>query len=136
MTPSLLVLVVDDDERNRKLARDVLGAAGFRTIEATNGRDSIAIAAERLPDVILLDLRLPDMDGTEVARRLRDEPRTAQIPLVALSALRHAGDGESLVASDFAGFLEKPIDVVAFPAQVRSYCGWCASTPSTRQGAR
>ena len=69
---SPLVLIVDDNETNRKLARDVLRAAGLRTIETASGRESLALAAERRPDVILLDLRLPDMDGTEVARRLRD----------------------------------------------------------------
>jgi len=117
-----LVLVVDDDEKNRKLARDVLRSAGLRTIEATSGSEGIAFAAECLPDVILLDLRLPDMDGADVARRLREEPRTAQIPVVALSALRHAGHGERPAASEFAGFLEKPIDVGEFPTQVRTYC--------------
>ncbi len=78
-----LVLIVDDNEKNRKLARDVLRAAGLRTIEAASGREGIALAAERLPDVILLDLRLPDMDGTDVARRLRERARTARIPIVA-----------------------------------------------------
>jgi two-component system, cell cycle response regulator DivK len=119
---SPLVLIVDDNERNRKLARDVLRAAGIRTIDTASGRESIALAAERRPDVILLDLRLPDMDGTEVARRLRDEVRTAGIPIVALSAVRSAGGSASLLTAGFAGFLEKPIDVVAFPEQVRSYC--------------
>ncbi len=119
---SPLVLIVDDNEKNRKLARDVLRAAGFRTIETASGRESIALAAERRPDVILLDLRLPDLDGPEVARMLRDGARTAGIPIVALSALRHAGEGASLLTAGFAGYLEKPIDVRAFPEQVRSYC--------------
>jgi two-component system cell cycle response regulator DivK len=118
-----LVLVVDDNEKNRKLARDVLRAAGLQTIEAASGGEGIALAAERLPDVILLDLRLPDMDGAEVARTLRDRAQTARIPVVALSARRYAGDSDQLLAAGFAGYLEKPIDVRAFPEQVRSYCG-------------
>ena len=65
------VLVVDDNARNRKLARDVLDAAGFDTLEAATGQEGIALAAEHVPDVILLDLRLPDMHGVEVARQLR-----------------------------------------------------------------
>jgi two-component system cell cycle response regulator DivK len=120
--PIPLVLIVDDNEKNRKLARDVLRAAGLQTIEAANGGKAIALAAECLPDVILLDLRLPDMDGTEVARTLRDRAQTARIPVVALSALRYAGDSDRLLAAGFSGYLEKPIDVGAFPEQVRSFC--------------
>jgi two-component system, cell cycle response regulator DivK len=118
-----LVLIVDDNEKNRKLARDVLRAAGLQTIEAASGGEAIAVAAECLPDVILLDLRLPDMDGTDIACTLRDRVQTARIPVVALSALRYAGDSDQLLAAGFSGYLEKPIDVRAFPEQVRSYCG-------------
>jgi two-component system, cell cycle response regulator DivK len=117
-----LVLIVDDNEKNRKLARDVLCAAGLRTIEAASGREGIALAAEHLPDVILVDLRLPDMDGTDAARKLGDEARTARIPVVALSALPLEGAGDWLLAAGFAGYLEKPISVVEFPDQVRRYC--------------
>jgi two-component system cell cycle response regulator DivK len=117
------VLIVDDNEKNRKLARDVLRAAGLQTIEAASGGEGVALAAECLPDVILLDLRLPDMDGTEVARTLGDRVQTAGIPIVALSALRYARDSDRLLEAGFDGYLEKPIDVRAFPEQVRSYCG-------------
>lgn len=117
-----LVLIVDDNEKNRKLARDVLRAAGLRTLEAASGREGIALAAERLPDVILLDLRLPDMDGTDVASELWAGAQTAQIPVVALSALRPQDDGASLLAAGFAGYLQKPISVGEFPDQVRGYC--------------
>jgi two-component system cell cycle response regulator DivK len=117
-----LVLIVEDNERNRKLARDVLRAAGLRTVEAANGGEGIALAAESLPDVILLDLQLPDMDGTDVARELREGARTARIPIVALSARPYVDDGDRLLAAGFAGYLEKPIDVREFPKQVRSYC--------------
>jgi two-component system, cell cycle response regulator DivK len=124
VTPRLpLVLIVDDNEKNRKLARDVLRVAGFGTVEAASGGEAIALAAERLPDVILLDLGLPDMVGTDVARDLRDRARTARIPIVALSALSDVGDHDWLLAAGFAGFLSKPIDVGAFPEQVRRYCG-------------
>jgi two-component system cell cycle response regulator DivK len=118
-----LVLIVDDNEKNRKLARDVLRAAGFRTVEAGRGDEAIVVAAERLPDVILLDLRLPDMDGTDVARGLRGGAGTGRIPIVALSASPEAGRSDQLLAAGFDGYLEKPIDVRAFPEQVRSYCG-------------
>jgi two-component system cell cycle response regulator DivK len=117
-----LVLIVDDNEKNRKLARDVLSAAGFQTLEAASGAEGIALAAEHLPDVILMDLRLPDMDGTEAARSLGDEPQTASIPVVALSSLPVEKGGEWLEATGFAGWLEKPIRVSGFPDQVRRYC--------------
>ena len=118
----LLVLIVDDNDRNRKLARDVLEAAGLRTIEAASGRDGVARAVERRPDLILLDLRLPDMDGTDVARTLQDGAATTGIPIVALSALHQADTEERLLTAGFAGVLAKPIDVRMFPEQVRSFC--------------
>lgn len=127
-----LVLIVDDNERNRKLARDVLGAAEFRTLEAESGAEAIALATEHLPDVILMDLRLPDMDGTDVARRLKDGARTASIPIVALSSLPLDRGGDWVLAAGFSGWLEKPISVRTFSSQVRRYC---ASPPSNRQPA-
>jgi two-component system cell cycle response regulator DivK len=116
------VLVVDDNARNRKLARDVLDAAGFDTLEAATGAEAIERAAEHEPDVILLDLRLPDMPGAEVARQLRDGERTARIPVVAMSATSLRGHGDWLEAAGFAGTLDKPFDVRTFPDQVRRFC--------------
>jgi two-component system cell cycle response regulator DivK len=117
-----LVLIVDDNEKNRRLAREVLRAAGLRTIEAASGGAGLALAAEQRPDVILLDLELPDMNGAEVARELRKEARTARIPVVAHSARPYVGDRERLLEAGFVGYLEKPIDVSEFPEQVRSFC--------------
>ena len=117
-----LVLIVDDNEKNLKLSRDVLRAAGFRTLEAACGADGIEIADEHLPDVILMDVRLPDMDGTDAARRLAGGARTARIPVVALTALRLEGAGDRLLAAGFAGCLEKPISIREFPEQVRRFC--------------
>jgi len=116
-----LVLVVDDDRTNRKLVQDVLRRAGLRTIEAASGRDAITAARERLPDVVLLDLRLPDMDGRDVAHALRGDGQTSAIPVVALTGLRQVDGGERLRAEGFRGYLEKPIDVDAFPEQVRAF---------------
>jgi len=119
MTPRV-VLIVDDDARNRKLARDVLNLAGLETLEAANGEDAIALAREQLPDLVLMDLRLPDLDGGEALRRLKAEPETAHIPVVALTAV--AGAHEALLGAGFAGTIEKPIDVLAFPDQVHRLC--------------
>jgi two-component system cell cycle response regulator DivK len=125
-----LVLIVDDSERNRKLARDVLRAAAIRTIEAASAAEAIALAREHLPDVILMDLRLPDMDGTAAARTLAAEERTSAIPVVAVSSLPVEHGGDWFQAAGFAGCLEKPLSVRAFPDQVRGYCRG-ASTPSS-----
>jgi two-component system, cell cycle response regulator DivK len=115
-----LVLIVDDNQKNLKLARDVLRAAGFRTLAAESGTRGVALAAEHLPDVILMDVRLPDIDGTDAVRLLGAEERTARIPVVALTAL--PPDGDWLLAAGFAGYLVKPIDVGEFADQVRRYC--------------
>jgi two-component system cell cycle response regulator DivK len=117
-----LVLIVDDNPTNLKLARDLLRASGLRTLEAESGARGIALATEHLPDVILMDLRLPDMRGTDAARTLTDGAQTARIPIVALSAVPFEGDGEWLLAAGFAGYLEKPISVREFPEQVRRFC--------------
>jgi two-component system, cell cycle response regulator DivK len=117
-----VVLIVDDGGTNRKLVRTVLRAAGFRTLEAATGAAGIALAFEHVPDVVLMDLRLPDMDGTDAVRLLRGDGRTARIPIVAMSASRLETAGDSLQAAGFAGWLEKPIRVGTFPEQVRRYC--------------
>jgi two-component system cell cycle response regulator DivK len=117
-----LVLIVDDNEKNVKLARDVLQFAGFRTLEAASGGEGVSLAVEHLPDVILMDIRLPDMDGTDAARQLKQQERTARIPVVALTSFAMKGDRERFLAEGFDGYLEKPISVTEFPDQVRSYC--------------
>jgi two-component system, cell cycle response regulator DivK len=116
-----VVLIVDDNEKNMKLARDVLRLAGFRTIEATTGCESIETATRHLPDVVLMDIRLPDMEGTDAARAIKADPRTAAIPIVALTSLAMKGDREALLAAGFDGYLEKSISVREFPEQVRSF---------------
>jgi two-component system cell cycle response regulator DivK len=105
-----------------KLARDVLRFAGFRTVEAASGGEAISAAIEHTPDVILMDIRLPDMEGTEVVQRLRAATATAAIPVVAVTAYAMKGDRERFLAAGFDGYLEKPISVQELPAQVRAYC--------------
>jgi two-component system, cell cycle response regulator DivK len=116
-----LVLIVDDNEQNAKLARDVLERAGMRTLSATTAALGLELAREHRPDVVLMDLRLPDLDGSEAVRRLASDERTAAIPVVALSALRAEDADAWLRDAGFAGYLEKPIDVRELPAQVRRH---------------
>jgi CheY-like chemotaxis protein len=117
-----VALIIDDSDANRKLARVVLRADGFETVEAATGAQGIALAIERVPDVILMDLHLPDMDGAEAARRLDESERTSRIPVVAMSVTPLEDSGEWLEAAGFAGWLAKPIRVGTFPDQVRVYC--------------
>jgi two-component system cell cycle response regulator DivK len=121
-TASPLVLIVDDNAKNLKLAGDVLGAAGFRTLTAGSGEEAVALAVERRPDAILMDLRLPDMDGAEAARLLARDARTASIPVVALTATALERASTWLAEVGFAGHIEKPIDVETFPQSVRRHC--------------
>jgi two-component system, cell cycle response regulator DivK len=116
-----VVLIVDDNEKNMKLARDVLGFAGWRVLEAGNAEEAIALARENVPDVILMDIRLPGMDGTEAVGHLKGDARTAAIPVVALTSFAMKGDRERFLAAGFDGYLEKPISVKEFPEQVRRY---------------
>jgi two-component system, cell cycle response regulator DivK len=120
--PDALVLIVDDNEKNVKLARDVLRFAGFRTLEASTGAEGLSLASEHLPDVVLLDIRLPDLDGTAVMRGLKDDARTAGIPVVAVTSFAMKGDRERFLAEGFDGYLEKPISVKDFPDAVAAYC--------------
>jgi len=115
------VLVVDDNDANRKLAVDVLGAAGFRTFGAARAAEAIALAREHVPDVILMDLQLPDMNGVEATKQLAAHERTGAIPVVAMSATPLEGRDDWLDEAGFAGWIEKPIHASRFPEQVRRY---------------
>ena len=115
------VLVVDDNDTNRKLAIDVLGAAGFRTFGAARAAQGIALAREHVPDVILMDLQLPDMNGVEATNQLAAHERTGAIPVVAMSATPLEGRDDWLDEAGFAGWIEKPIHASRFPDQVRRY---------------
>lgn len=117
-----LVLIVEDNEKNLKLARDVLQFNDFRTVEATSGEDALLMAREHLPDLVLMDIALPGIDGVEAARRLRAAPETAAIPIVALTASVMETDRARFVDAGFAGLIAKPINVLRFPEQVLAYC--------------
>jgi two-component system, cell cycle response regulator DivK len=116
-----LVLIVDDNELNAKLARDVLERAGMQTLWAPTAALGLELAREHRPDIVLMDLRLPDLDGGEAVRRLASDERTAAIPVLALSALRADEASTGPPGAGFVGYLEKPIDVRELPGQVRRH---------------
>jgi len=117
-----LILIVEDNDKNLKLARDVLRFRGFETLEASTAAEGVALAAEHSPDVILMDIQLPDMDGTIALGRLRAEPATKAIPVVALTAFAMDRDRDRLLGAGFDGYLAKPIDVKTFADEVGRYC--------------
>ena len=116
------VLVVEDNERNMKLFRDVLESSGYRTLEATTGERAVELVVEHCPDLVLMDIQLPDIDGVEALGRLRAEERTASVPVLALTAQAMDGDRERFLAAGFDGYLSKPVDISDFVATVRRYC--------------
>ena len=116
-----VILVVEDNERNLKLLRDVLEYAGYDVRAARTGEDGIALAVKEPPDLVLMDLQLPGIDGTEALRRLRENPRTADIPVVAVTAQAMKQDRERALEAGFNGYVTKPISVRAFPDQVRGF---------------
>ncbi len=118
---SQLILIVDDNENNRKLARDVLEFAGFSTLEATGGVEGVALAQEHLPALVLMDIRMPDISGTAALKLLKEDSRTGGIPVVALTSSTMRGDEQRFLAEGFDGYLAKPISVREFPDQVRKF---------------
>ena len=114
------VLIVEDNPRNLKLVRDVLGHAGYATLEAVDAESGLALARDRRPDLVLMDINLPGMTGVEALAHLRADAATAAIPVAALTAYAMKDDRARILAAGFDGYLEKPVDVRALPAQVEA----------------
>jgi len=115
------ILVVEDNPKNLKLVRDVLTHFGFEVVEATTGEDGVRLAAQVGPDLVLMDLQLPGIDGAETLRRLRAAEGTRSVPVVAVTAFAMDDDRERALASGFDGYVEKPISVRALPQQVEDF---------------
>jgi CheY-like chemotaxis protein len=116
------VLVVEDNEKNMKLFRDVLQASGYRVLEAGSGEEAVALVATEAPDLVLMDVQLPGMDGVEALTRLRENAATAATPVLALTAQAMEGDRERFLASGFDGYISKPVNVLELVAIVRQHC--------------
>jgi two-component system, cell cycle response regulator DivK len=116
------VLVVEDNEKNMKLFRDVLQASGYQLLEATTAEQALELAALHEPNLVLMDIQLPDIDGIEALGRLRANERTASIPVVALTAQAMQGDRERFLDAGFNGYISKPVNVVEFVKTVNEHC--------------
>jgi two-component system cell cycle response regulator DivK len=112
------ILVVDDDPRNLRLAVTVLEQAGHEVLRAQDGAEGVESALAHAPDLVLMDVQMHGMGGVAALRRLRAEPRTAALKVVALTALAMKGDAERILAEGFDGYLEKPIRYKEFLARV------------------
>ena len=117
-----LILVIEDNEQNLYLVRFLLEADGFSIEEARDGKQGLALAEELRPCAILLDIQLPGMDGYAVAARLRENPATRDIPIIAVTSYAMAGDKEKALSAGVSGYIEKPIDPDTFVDQVRRLC--------------
>ena len=118
---STRILVVEDNPKNMKLVRDVLEFSGYEVIEATSGEDGVRLAGMERPQLILMDLQLPDIDGAEALRQIRIGPDGQDVPVVAVTAFAMDEDKTRAFASGFDGYLEKPINVRQFQQQVRDF---------------
>jgi two-component system, cell cycle response regulator DivK len=117
------ILVVEDNAKNMTLLRDVLRVTGYRTLEASTGGHALKLATEHGPALVLMDIRLPDMDGVEALSRLRMDERTAFIPVLAITAQAMKGDSERFKEAGFDGYLSKPVDIDELLATVEQHCG-------------
>ncbi len=115
------ILVIEDNEQNMYLVKYILEAHGYLVLESDNGPEGITIALSESPDLILLDIQLPGMDGYDVARALKKEPALRQVPIVAVTSYAMPGDRENVLAAGCTGYIEKPIDPDTFIHEVRRY---------------
>ena len=116
-------LVIEDIEDNMVLIVRVLEKAGYRVLQARTGKEGIDEAGKKNPDFIILDIQLPDMDGTEVVHVLRENDQTMKIPVIAMTSFAMAGDRERLLAAGCNGYIEKPIDPARVVKQIENIVG-------------
>lgn len=114
-----LILIVEDQPLNRKLVRDVLQAKGYRTLETETAEEGLRVTLEERPALILMDIQLPGINGIEALKRLRADPATRAIPIIAVTASAMLQNRQEILAAGFDGYQPKPINVATFLAAVR-----------------
>ena len=117
------ILIVEDNEKNMKLVRDVLQVKGYRTLEAGTGEDGVRIASTEKPDLVLMDIQLPGMNGIEALTVIRNDPATAKIPIIAVTASVMQHDRKLITEAGFDGYIGKPINLKEFLATVQKTLG-------------
>jgi two-component system cell cycle response regulator DivK len=117
------VLVVEDNERNRKLVRTILEFRGYEVVECDDGEPSLELARQHKPVLVLMDIQLPKMNGVEALKRLRGDPDTKAIPVIAVTASVTPSERERVVSAGFNGYISKPIDVMSFGPMIDKAMG-------------
>jgi two-component system cell cycle response regulator DivK len=120
---SKCILVVEDQEDNRRILRDLLGNAGFELIEAESGEDALSAVMKKRPDLILMDIQLPQMDGYEATRRIKSNPEMKEVPVIAVTSYAPMGDDAKARAAGCSAYFNKPFSPHALLAKVREYLG-------------
>ena len=128
---SQCILVVEDQEDNRQILRDLLGNAGYELTEAENGEEAIAAVDRRRPDLILMDIQLPLMDGYEATRRIRTNPDLKSVPIIAVTSYALSGDEAKALAAGCDGYVTKPYSPRDLLAKVRTYLAESEDKPPT-----
>ena len=113
------VLIIEDNDKNMKLARDVLQNKGYKTLEAVTGEEGVKLAKENIPDLVLMDIQLPGINGIDAFKQIRADPKTSRIPVVALTASVTPTDRSAIMAAGFDAFIGKPINLKEFVATVK-----------------
>jgi two-component system, cell cycle response regulator DivK len=121
VTTPRVVLVVDDHEDNRRILRDLLASAGYEVVEATTGDDGVAMAKARTPDLILMDIQLPGIDGYEATRRIKADDALRRIPLIVVTSYALSGDDAKALAAGADAYVAKPFSPRAMLAKIREY---------------
>jgi len=117
------VMIVEDNELNMKLFRDLIEAHGYRTVQTRSGLTAVDLARENRPDLILMDIQLPEISGLEVTRRLKQDPELAPIPVIAVTAFAMKGDEERIRQGGCEAYISKPISVMHFIETIKTFLG-------------
>ena len=115
------ILVIEDQEDNRQIVRDLVTASGYELIEATTGEEGVEAAARERPDLILMDIQLPGIDGYEVTRRIKADPKLSKIPIIAVTSYALSGDDKKAFAAGCDGYVTKPYSPRLLLAKIREY---------------
>ena len=115
------ILVVDDNEANMHLVRFILQKNGFQVLEARSGTDGVALAIQERPDMVIMDIQLPDIDGLEATKRIRAAETNGNVPIIALTSYAMPGDREKSLDAGCTGYISKPINVKTFIAEIEKY---------------
>jgi two-component system cell cycle response regulator DivK len=123
MAEKKTVLIVEDSELNMRLFNDLLEAFGYRTVKTKDGRQALPLAREHKPDLIVMDIQLPEISGIDITERLKKDPALKSIPVVAVTAFAMRGDEQKIMAAGCDAYLSKPISVTTFLETIRRFIG-------------